>query len=93
MESPAALRSATVAPPSGNIWYSPDMGPLRIPEVSGNMMIFSPSRAARRLTSSMSAGSTQPGMMFMRPFFLPVVSARRTMPLTMLENPVTWEPT
>ena len=83
-----------LVPPSGNIVYSPVSGASSTPEVSGSMMVSTPTRAARRRTSAMSAGSIQPGMMFTLPVFLPVFSPSwSTKALTMLEKPVTWEPT
>ena len=55
---PARIKSATVVPPAGYMWYLPVWGPFSTLEVSGNMMMDTPNSPARRLISSMSHGST-----------------------------------
>ena len=52
-----------------------------------------PTISAMRLISAMSAGSTQPGMTLTLRDLRPEGSASWAMALTMLEKPVTWEPT
>ena len=85
--------SAIVTPPFGNMLNSPVSGPFRTPEVSGKRVMSTPTVAARRLISSISQGSTQPGMILTLPFLRVVGSAMLAIALTMLEKPVTCEPT